>query len=239
MNDLVQQEAISTSQPTVMQILASAVLKEGLDVGVVERLTALHLQLMDRDARIEFAESFARFKAKIPVIVRDAKIVVKDEIRSKYAKLDQIAEKVFPALLDEGITHRWKCHTAEDGRTFVTCFLRKGAYEEEGATLAAAADMSGSKNAIQGQGSTVSYLERYTFVASCGIVIQDQDDDGSGLSREGLAVYEKQIADCATMKDLAAVWTQTIAPLILLSNKATKEFLTGAKEAKKKELANA
>lgn len=188
---------IARQQPTdmvqrTMEILSEAVLRGDIKVDVIERLVAMQGDMLDRHAKQEFAAAFARFKENVPVIVKDAKIEVKGTLRSRYAKLDQVAEKVIPCLLAEGITHRWKTRTGDDGRIFVRCYLRHTlGYEEEGSTLSFGADNSGSMNGLQGLGSTVSYLERYTFIASCGIVIKDWDNDANAL--ESLSDDEREL----------------------------------------------
>lgn len=44
--------------------------------------------------------------------------------------------------------------------------------------MRASPDNSGSKNAIQAVGSTVTYLQRYTLLAATGLAAAGQDDDG-------------------------------------------------------------
>jgi hypothetical protein len=57
--------------------------------------------------------------------------------------------------------------------------------------LAAAPDASGSKNAIQAIGSTISYLERYTLLALTGLATHDMDDDGQASESQEF-ITEKQ-----------------------------------------------
>jgi hypothetical protein len=172
-----QKQALTT---TPMGLLQLAIEREG-SIDVIERLAALQMQMMDRDAKIAFTTAFEDFKRDAPMIVKDSAIVVNGQERGKFAKLDKVSSALVPALLKVGITHRWKTRMADNGNVMVTCYLRhRLGHEEEGATLGAGPDTSGSKNAVQACGSTVSYLERYTLVASCGIAIKDQDNVDSG-----------------------------------------------------------
>lgn len=165
---------------TAMALLQSAV-ERGADIGTIERLAKLQREIAADEARIAFAQAFANFKRDVPVIFKTASIPGSGEtIRGKYAPLDQICEKLIPSLIKVGITHRWKSNTEQDGRITVTCYLRhEMGFEEEGSSMMASPDTSGNKQAIQASGSTVSYLERYTLVASCGIAIKGQDNDGA------------------------------------------------------------
>jgi len=58
----------------------------------------------------------------------------------------------------------------------------------------ASPDSSGGKNSIQAIGSTISYLERYTFMAATGLAAKGMDDDGGG-AEPIKTITEKQIAD--------------------------------------------
>lgn len=199
---------LALQQQTPMGLLQLAIEREG-SIDVIERLAALQMQMINHDAKIAFTEAFEDFKRDVPPIVKDSAIVVNDQIRGKFAKLDKICGVLIPELLKVGITHRWKTRMTDDGKVMVSCYLRhRLGHEEEGATLGAAPDSSGSKNAVQACGSTVSYLERYTLVASCGIAIKDQDgvDTGEVANPELEALVEQMnaAADLADLKEAYA-----------------------------------
>jgi hypothetical protein len=121
---------------------------------VIERLARLQIEFMDRDAKLAYTQAFEEFKANVPSVVKDSVILVNEQPRGKYAKLDKICNTLIPALLKVGITHRWKTRMTEDGKmVLVTCFLRhRLGHEEDGSTLGGPPDTSGSKNAIQACG---------------------------------------------------------------------------------------
>jgi hypothetical protein len=179
---------------TPMDLLQLAIEREG-SIDVIERLARLQIEFMDRDAKLAYTQAFEEFKANVPSVVKDSVILVNEQPRGKYAKLDKICNTLIPALLKVGITHRWKTRMTEDGKmVLVTCFLRhRLGHEEDGSTLGGPPDTSGSKNAIQACGSTVSYLERYTLVASCGISIQDQDNIDSGIQTKPEDLLEESV----------------------------------------------
>jgi hypothetical protein len=189
---LVPQSPAKIAPKTPMDLLQLAIEREG-SIDVIERLAKLQMEMIDRDAKNAYIQAFEKFKDTVPPILKDSAIVVNEQVRGKYAKLDKICNTLIPCLLKVGITHRWRSRTSDDGKMiFVTCFLRhRNGYEEEGSTLGAAPDGSGSKNAVQASGSTMAYLERYTLVASCGLAIKDQDNvDGPTTD-----LTEKQQAD--------------------------------------------
>lgn len=156
---------------------------------------------LDRQAKVAFSEAFKKFKDDAPKILKTKHVNFSNkgggETNYWHVELDKACDLLIPALLKVRITHRWKSADLPGGATRVTCYLRHElGYEEEGASLAGPADQSGGKNPIQGVGSSTSYLERYTFLASIGIVAAGRDDDGGS---EGMKVSE---AIAATVSEL-------------------------------------
>jgi hypothetical protein len=175
----------------------------------------------ERIARIAFAESFKKFKEDAPKILKTKHVYFEKKNAAPgdkptsywHVELDKACDLLIPALLKVGITHRWKSSDLPGGMTRVTCFLRHQlGYEEEGASLAGPSDQSGGKNPIQGVGSSTLYLERYTFLATCGIVPTGMDDDGNpaGITQEEGGTYVSAIQGAETAIDVMAAWTKAI-----------------------------
>lgn len=231
------QAAIAPVSP--MDLLQLAINREG-SIDVIERLAKLQMEMMDRDAKVAFTQAFEEFRRNVPPIVKDSAIIVNQQERGKYAKLDKICGVLNPALLQVGITTRWKTRMADNGNVLVTCFLRhRLGHEEEGSTLGAAPDNSGSKNAVQACGSTVSYLERYTLVASCGIAIKDQDNVDSGTAPEDVldikeyAPLMDAIQGAGTVGEVTAAY---IRALKASKNDVEKTEFEAAAKKRKEEL---
>lgn len=66
--------------------------------------------------------------------------------------------------------------------------------------MIAPVDTSGSKNAIQAIGSTVTYLQRYTLLSGCGLAAASTDDDGRGAAPPA-TITEEQAADLRAMAE--------------------------------------
>lgn len=60
----------------------------------------------------------------------------------------------------------------------------------EETSLTASPDISGTKNAIQAIGSTISYLQRYTILALTGLATGDMDTDGKTVEY----ISDKQVS---------------------------------------------
>jgi hypothetical protein len=168
-----------------------AIEREG-SIDVIERLAKLQQDFMDREAKVAFAEAMHQFKENLPVILKTKKVEFEarreggTKTSYSHAELDKVCDVLIPALVKVGITHRWKPEPLPDGRTKVTCYLKhRMGYEEEGATMAAPPDTGGNKNAVQAVSSTVTMLERYTFIATCGIAVKGTDTDGVAPDETG------------------------------------------------------
>ena len=150
---------------------------------------------LDREAKVAFAQAFEQFKADAPKILKTKHVNFPNKSGGQtdywHVELDKACDLLIPALLKVGITHQWNSTDLPDGRVRVTCILRhRLGHEQEGASLAGSADQSGGKNPIQGVGSSTSYLERYTFLATCGIVPTGMDNDGTPQSGESMNASE-------------------------------------------------
>jgi hypothetical protein len=80
--------------------------------------------------------------------------------------------------------------------------------------MAGPPDAGGAKNAIQARASTITYLERYTLKAICGVAEQGDDSDGNHGGermnvervRDHLAAIDNAADEKALMKAFGAAW---------------------------------
>ena len=151
--------------------LLEIAITNGADIEKLEKLMAMQERYEANEARKAFLADMNAFRAEAIVVYKDA-----DGHNSKYAKLSSIVKHVVPIMAKHNLTHRWITESV-DGGTVVTCVLTHELGHSEQASMTAPPETSGSKNAIQAIGSTISYLQRYTFQAVTGIVASDDDND--------------------------------------------------------------
>lgn len=229
------ESSIQRAAPTGMELLAELSRKVSdpqAAIAIAEQIVELEIkreaflqdrerfewQKLDREAKVAFAQAFEQFKQDAPKILKTKHVSFENKSGGKtdywHVELDKACDLLIPALLKVGITHQWKSADLPDGRVRVTCILRhRLGHEQEGASLAGPADQSGGKNPIQGVGSSTSYLERYTFLATCGIVAQGTDNDGnplSGMTNEEGAAFVDAIQKAETASDVMGEWTKAI-----------------------------
>lgn len=174
-----------------LQLLQIAV-QNGVDTEQLKVLMELQREWKADNARDAFITAMNGFRAKALKIVK-TKQVEYGTTKYKHATLANIVEVAAPALSEHGLSHRWETkQEGGNGLITVTCIITHQAGHSEQTSLSAAPDSSGGKNAIQGVGSAVSYLQRYTFMAITGLAAQDQDNDGGAPAE---FIDAKQIAD--------------------------------------------
>jgi hypothetical protein len=198
---------------------------------------------LDREAKVAFASAFKRFKDSVPKIIKTKHVSYPSknggpDTNYWHVELDKACELLIPALLKVGITHQWKSQDLPDGRTRVTCFLRHElGHEEEGSSLAGPSDNSGGKNPIQGVGSSTSYLERYTFLATCGIVAAGKDNDGA-LSEQDQALVDA-VETAETTEAVNAAYLASQASALNGKNMTLVGLLTVAAQERRKAIREA
>lgn len=200
---------------TPMSLMQMAIDREG-SIDVIERLAALQMQFTDREDKIAFRNAMTLFKDNMPKIVKGRTVKNKSgEEMYKVTALEDVADPVMKSLVKLGITYRYKTADLPDGRIRVTCILGlKGtAYEEEGSTLAAPPDVEGGKSPLKAVGSTTSYLEKYTLMASVGMHVYGTDPEAvavDGISNDHAIDWIEKIRGGDTPENVMGGWKQSI-----------------------------
>jgi hypothetical protein len=178
---------------TPLGILQIAV-QQGANVDKLAKLLELQERWQANQARQAYNAAMAKFKQRPPKITKN-KHVKFDDTEYDHATLDHVTEAITETLSAVGISHKWKmCQSSE---IFVTCVLTHEMGHSEETTLKASPDTSGSKNSIQAIGSTVTYLERYTLLASVGLAAAGMDNDGRAADEEQKPkTPEERVAEC-------------------------------------------
>lgn len=147
----------------------------GVDVDKLERLIAMQERILKFNAEAAFNAAFVKMQPEIPVIEESR---AGDSGKWHYAPLEDIVEVVRPILSRHGFTLTHKTEWPDAKMVKVVGILTHEQGHARLSEFQAQADGSGSKNAIQALGSSVSYGKRYTTKDLLCIVTREEDDDG-------------------------------------------------------------
>jgi ERF superfamily len=226
---------------TTPMTLIDIAVQKGASVEQLSQLLDLQMRWEANEAKKAYQKAMAAFKAEVPGIIknRTASFAGKSggTVQYDYATLDNVCDKLIPALSKHGLTHKWR--TSQEGpKIRVTCVLSHGIHSEDGATLEASPDDTGGKNAIQAIGSTKSYLERYTFLSACGVAVRGQDTDANP-QWEKLGEYLDAIATAPNLNVLESTFKAGFREAMALNPPDTdaSRLIAIAKDNRKAELA--
>lgn len=175
-----------THAPMSPSDLVSYAIQSGQSLEVIREAVALSRELKREQALEAFDAAVADAKAEIGPAVKNRT----GNNSKRYADFAAYAAVVDPIIGKHGLSYRFR--TTQDERIHVTCVLSHRSGHREETTLSGPADATGSKNAIQAIGSTLTYLQRYTLVQALGLAASE-DDDG--------AAHGKTADDIATISD--------------------------------------
>lgn len=160
--------------------LISKAIEGKADLDKLEKLLTLQERFQANEAKKAYNKAMALFKEKPPKIDKDKTVSFGvGKTSYNHASLANVTEKINTELSKYGLSASW--NTKQNGQIIVTCRITHELGHSEETSLSAPADTSGSKNAIQAIGSTITYLERYTLLALTGLATYDQDDDATGV----------------------------------------------------------
>ncbi len=177
----VQQEMQTLDPMTMVERLAS---DPNVDVSKLERLIAMNERAQERLAKESFNTAFVAMATEIPEITERGQIKNKEgQVQSQYARFEDIQKVVKPILQRHGFSLSFRSEFPDKKTVKVIGVLSHHAGHARESEFMSEADTSGSKNAIQGLGSAVSYGRRYTAIDLLNITSRGKDDDGQGTDK--------------------------------------------------------
>lgn len=187
-------EPVRTMQPAVPTTpmdLLRIVTQRGASVEEIGKFMDLMERQQKNEAQQAMVRAMTAFKKNPPDIYKTAEAdftTSKGRTTYSYATLGDICDKIIAALAEHGISHDWAIEQPGSGpdanMIVVTCTLTHEMGGSKSATFKAPPDNTGSKNAIQSIGSSVTYASRYSLLAACGIAVKAQGDDDGAAAGE-------------------------------------------------------
>lgn len=179
MNQIVQENrmpAVSAENTALLTMIERVCVDPNADIAKLEKMLDMQERIMDRNAKQAFSADFATMQIDLPRIAENGV----GHNKAKYALLEDINDAVRPVLHKYGFGVSFSIDQQQSQVTVKAKLShRLGHYEET--CLSLPLDTSGSKNAVQAAGSTISYGKRYAICALLNISTGD-DTDGNNLT---------------------------------------------------------
>lgn len=163
-------------QPQKTDMIAVA-LEKGASPDVISKMIDAQERVMQIEARKAFYAALSAVRGECIKVIKNKK---NQHTKNAYADLSAYVDAASPIMAQHGLSHRWNTSTDDNGRITVACIISHFEGHEESTSLSAAPDTGAGRNAVQAIGSTVTYLQRYTFAAMMGLAATD--DDGQSAS---------------------------------------------------------
>lgn len=196
-----------------LSMLERASRDPNVDVDKMERMMAMSERLMDRRAEQEYNAAFAAMQLEMPEMPENGAIKNKaGGIQSKYVLWEDAQKILKPILTRHGFALTFSTGNDPSGRVIVKGTLRHRGGHSDSGSLTLPIDDSGSKNNVQGMGSSTSYGKRHVAFALLNITSRGEDNDaGDGARRTSLdearkADIRRQLAAAETRKAAESLW---------------------------------
>lgn len=227
-------------RPDAFMELIDKALTQGANADVVGKMLDHYERWQKMQAKQAFDTAMQNLRAVMPKIVkkRTAKVATKSggEYTYPFANLEDCCETLDPHLLANGFSYTWDSPQGSEKGIFVTCILRHKDGHSESATIGPAPmDNSGGKNPVQAVGSTMWYLERYSFCAVLGIAPRDQDKDAGANTgpaaedMQGLEDWCASIRDAHNFDEMDQCFREAYSKASGQKNQAAKDALSAAR----------
>lgn len=249
--DLVAPQTVApAAQPTSIAMQDASIgatiqwaMQNGATIEQMRELYAFQREIKADQAREAFHVAFAAFKAEAVVVLRNVDIKDGPLKGKKHADLYGAVSVAVPYLSKHGLSHRWKLTRDEPNWMEVTCFLTHVGGHSETKSMGGEPDKGPGRNAIQARASTLSYLERYTFMGVCGLAVKGMDDDANGGDKDKPRMasddFDQRIGlifDAPTVSDLQKVYLPANRAALAIGDNDSARAFTNAKNKRYREL---
>ncbi len=200
-------------EPSLVEVIQQIVQMpagEGLDrVAMLERLVALKERSDEQARKQAFASALASLQAELPQIDKKGRIEVGGQLRSKYARVEDIDVQIRPFLAKWGFSFSWETQPAplpDEVRYIGRMTHSAGHWEEKTIDFPIENEVSSHgkllMTKVQKRGSTLSFAIRTLLRMHLNLIMRDEDNGGQGnidlISAKDLAVVKEMIQSTNT-----------------------------------------
>ena len=206
MTSLVKQENNSLpaeSQATaMMQIISRAAADPSCDLDKMERLLGMKERIDKEENSRQFNADMASMQIEMPSVAERG-----SGHNIKYATFEDINDVAKPIMSKYGFAVSFKVVETDRGVRVTGLLLHRSGHREE-TEMTFPSDTSGSKNAVQALGSSISYAKRYIMSAMLNITTRGEDDNGFAAVPDAIVSFS-QAAELNALLSRCKPETQT------------------------------
>lgn len=226
----------ASSATSLLQAITQAASNSQIDIEKMERLFAMHQQMVRAEAEAAFNGAMARAQAKILPVATNAE---NTHTHSRYAKLEAINRLIVPIYTAEGLAisfNSGECPVQGWQRTVAVVSHAQGhsrTYHLDLPPDAEGAKGNTNKTMVQATGSTNSYARRYLTNMIFNISTYDDNDGNRTPKRteqEPDPEGQKILEACGSMRALTEAWSKlteaqrkTLTPVMNVCRKRIRE----------------
>lgn len=190
-NDKAALPVVSAETQAIIQMIERLVLNPDADMDKLDKMLDMQERILNRNAKQSYTADLAAMQAELPLVGK----LGEGHNKAKYARLEDINEAIRPTLQKYGFAVTFRTKQAEKTLTVTAILSHRMGHSEE-TDLILPLDTSGSKNAVQAVGSTISYGKRYALCLLLNISTGD-DTDGNlpEVEPQKLAPQKKTISN--------------------------------------------
>lgn len=194
-------ESAPNEVAATLQVIERAASNRDVDVLKLEKLLEMQERILARNAKTAFDAAMARMAPELPTIEKRGEIRVRGHVQSTYPLWEDIDKAIRPLLSKHGFTLSFRTGTESNHLTVTGVVSHTEGHSEE-TTIYLPHDQSGSKNAVQAVGSSITYGKRYTASALLNLIFEGDslDDDGEGADPKA-TITEHQQAELESLID--------------------------------------
>lgn len=184
-------EITTTPPANFMTIIQSAISNPAMTAEVLHSLIDANERIMKNQAEIDFNQAMTRLQKVLPIIHQKSEIKHGDKLIAKYAKYDEIDKIIRPLYSAEGFSLSFNSKSVDNHIIYYGTVAHESGHFRT-AEMILPADTGPGRNAVQAQGSTLSYAKRYLVMMLLNLVTTGEDDDGAA---SGSSTVTDQQAD--------------------------------------------
>ena len=155
----------------VLQVIERLVLNDSVSIEKVEKMLDMQERILNSNAHQAFTADLAAMQTELPLVSKNGR----GHNQAKYALLEDINQAIRPALQKYGLAVTFRVQQTEKQVTIAAVLSHRMGHSSD-TTITLPIDVSGSKNATQAVGSTISYGKRYAIGALLNISTGDDND---------------------------------------------------------------